>query len=80
MLGKQKTWKRIFNTNSELSQNHAEKQIMSFKTTVIACLVMVCFDWKIAFFQQTVIKVYYMLNVGLSPSKKLVLFAWLKAL
>ena len=80
MLGKQKTWKRIFNTNSELLQNRAEKQIMSFKTTVIACLVMACFVWKIDVFQQTVIRVYYMLNVGLSTSKKLVLFAWLKAL
>ena len=28
------TLKRIFNTNSELSQNRTEKQIMPFKTTV----------------------------------------------
>ena len=34
LLAKEKTWKRIFNTNSELSQNRTEKQIMLFKTTV----------------------------------------------
>ena len=34
LLAKEKTWKSIFNTNSELSQNRTEKQIMSFKTTV----------------------------------------------
>ena len=34
LLAKEKTWKHIFNTNSELSQNRTEKQIMSFKTTV----------------------------------------------
>ena len=33
-LPKEKTWKRIFNINSELSQNHTEKQIMPFKTTL----------------------------------------------
>ena len=56
-----KTWNRIFNTNSELSQNRIEKQIMLCKTTVnwlfndIWCyLVIGCFDWKIGVFQQTV--------------------------
>ena len=34
LLAKEKTWKRIFNTNSELSQNRTEKQIMLFKTKV----------------------------------------------
>ena len=34
MLTKEKTWKLIFNTNSQLSQNRTEKQIISFKTTV----------------------------------------------
>ena len=34
MLAKEKTWKRIFNSNSELSQNRTEKQIMSTKTTI----------------------------------------------
>ena len=34
LIAKEKTWKRIFNTNSELSQNRTEKQIMLFKTTV----------------------------------------------
>ena len=63
LLAKEKTWKRIFNTNRELSQNCTEKQITPFKTTVnwlindIWCyLVMGCFDWKISVFQQTVVK------------------------
>ena len=69
MLAKEKTWKRIFNTNSELSQNRTEKQIMPFKTTVnwlfndIWCyLVIGCFDWKIGVFQQTVARFYYILK------------------
>ena len=34
LLTKEKTWKRIFNTNGELSQNRTEKnKIMSFKAT-----------------------------------------------
>ena len=33
LLAKEKTWKRAFNTNNELSQNRTEKQIMLFKTT-----------------------------------------------
>ena len=52
----------LFNTNSELSQNPTEKQIMLFKTTVsglfndICYLVIGCFDWKIGVFQQTVVR------------------------
>ena len=60
-LLKENTWKRIFKTNSELSQNRAEKKIMPFKTTInplfndIWCdLVIGSFDWKIGIFQQTV--------------------------
>ena len=63
LLAKEKTWKRIFDTNSELSTNSTEKQIMSFKTTVnwlfndLCCyLVIGCFDWKIGVFQQTDVK------------------------
>ena len=63
LLAKEKTWKCVFNTNSELSQNRTEKQIMPFKTTVnwlfnnIWCyLVIGCFDWKNGIFQQTVIR------------------------
>ena len=59
LLAKEKTWKRIFNTNSELYQNRIEKHIMPFKTTVnwlfndIWCyLLIACFDWKIGVFQQ----------------------------
>ena len=48
-FAKENTCKRIFNTNSELSQNRKEKQIMPFKTIVnwlfneICSLVMSCF-------------------------------------
>ena len=65
-LQKKKLEKSIFNTNSELSQNRTEKQIMPFKTIVnwlfndIWCyLVIGSFDWKIGIFQQTVVRVYY---------------------
>ena len=34
LLAKENTWRSIFNTNSDLSQNCTEKQIMPFKTTV----------------------------------------------
>ena len=65
LLAKENTWKRIFNTNSELSQNRTEKQIMLFKTTLnlmifndIWCyLVIGSFDWKI--FQQIVVRGFF---------------------
>ena len=60
LLVKEKTWKLIFNTNSELSQNRTEKQIMPFKTAVNWLfndiwfyLFIGCFDWKTGDFQQT---------------------------
>ena len=63
------TLKRIFDTDSELSQ----KQIMPSKTTIswlfndIRCyLFIVWFDWKIPTFQQTVVRVYYILKKFLS--------------
>ena len=34
LLAKEKTSKRLFNTNTGLSQSRTEKQIMPFKTTV----------------------------------------------
>ena len=43
LLVKEKTWKRIFDTNSELSQNRTEKQIMAPKTT-INWLFNLCFN------------------------------------
>ena len=65
LLVKEKIWKSIFNTNSELLQNRTEKQIMPFKTTInwlfndIWCyLVIGSFDWIIGVFQQTVVRVY----------------------
>ena len=58
-----------FHTNIELLQNHTEKQIMPFKTTVnwlftdIWCyLVIGCFDWKIVVFQQAFVRDYYILR------------------
>ena len=54
LLAKEKTWKSAFRTNSELSQNRTEKQIMLFKTTVnclfndLWCYLAIgCFNWKI---------------------------------
>ena len=59
-----KEQKCISNTNSGLSLNCAEKQIMPSKTTVnwlfndILCyLFITSFDWKIGVFQQTVVSV-----------------------
>ena len=60
--------KCIFNTNSELLENCTEKQIMPSKTTInslfndICYLFLACFDWKIDVFQQSVVRVYYILN------------------
>ena len=60
---KEKTWKDIFKTNSELLQNSTGKQIMLFKTTVNCLfnyiwryLFIGCFNWKIGIFQQTVVR------------------------
>ena len=54
LLAEEKNWKRIFNTNSELSQNRTEKQIMPFKTAINCLfndiwryLFIACFNWKI---------------------------------
>ena len=73
LLAKEKNWKRIFNTNSELSQNRAEKQIMPFKTTVNwlfndtwCYLVIHCFGWKIGVFEQTVLGVYCILKPSIT--------------
>ena len=60
---KKRPEKLIFNVDSELSQNRAEKQIMPFKTTLnwlfndICCyLVIGSLHWKIGIFQQTVVR------------------------
>ena len=73
MLAKEKTWKRIFNTNGELSQNRTEKQTVPFKTSInwlfnkIWCyLFSAYFDWKTGVFQQTVVRVYYTLKKSIS--------------
>ena len=58
-----------FNTHSELSKNRAEQQIMSSKITInwlfndIWCyLFITSFDWKISVFQQTFVRVYFILK------------------
>ena len=65
-----KDLKRIFNTNSETSQNRTKKQIMVFKTIINRLfndtwcyLVIGYFDWKNVIFQQTVVRVYYIFNL-----------------
>ena len=69
LLAKEKTWKCIFSTNSALSQNGTEKQIIPSKTTIrwlsndIWCYLLIgCFDSKIGVSQQTVVRVYYILE------------------
>ena len=61
LIAKENTWKCIFNTNIELSQNCTEKQIMLFKTVWLfndmwCYLVIGSFDWKIGIFQQAAIR------------------------
>ena len=71
LLAEEKTWKRIFNTNSELSQqNCTEKQIVPSKTAInclfhyiLRYLFIACFHWKIDVFQQTVVRVYYIHHI-----------------
>ena len=81
-LAKEKTWKRTFNTNSQLSQNRTEKRIMSSKRKINwlfndkwCYLFIACFDWKIQVFQQTVVRVYNILNTnsnqGVEPNIKI---------
>ena len=69
LLAKEKTWKCIFNTTRELLQNCTEKQITLSKTTINWLfndiwyyLVISCFDWKNGVFQQSVVRVYYILK------------------
>ena len=61
LLVKEKTWKRIFNTNSELSQNRTEKQIMQSKT-IINWLFKDIWSWLKNWRFSTVVKVYYIVN------------------
>ena len=75
LLAKEKTWKRIFNANSELSQNRTEKQIMLFKTKVNwlfndtwCYFVIIAFIVKLTFFNKQLLispvrnMVYYILK------------------
>ena len=45
LLAEEKTWRRVFNTNNELSQNRTGKQFTPFKTTVNYWL----FKWRMFF-------------------------------
>ena len=54
LVAKEKTWKHIFHTNSELSRNHTKKKFMPSKTTlnwlfnhILCYFAIACFDWKI---------------------------------
>ena len=53
-----------------MSQNRSEKQIRPFKTVnwlfngIWYYLVIGCFNWKFVVFQQTVVRVYYILNIN----------------
>ena len=70
LLAKKNIWEKgVFNTNSELPQNHTGKQIMPSKTTInclfndIWCYLFIIYlfmihCWKIGFFQQTVVRFY----------------------
>ena len=68
LLAKEKTCKRIFNTNSELSQNHTEKQIMVSDTKInwffndLCYLFIAYFDWNNGVLQEKVWRVYYILK------------------
>ena len=79
LLTKEKTWRRIVFTNSNLSQNRTEKQIMPSQTTInwlfndIWCyLFFACFDWKIGVFQQNNCK-----GLLYPQSKSIEQFEWL---
>ena len=61
---KEKTWKCIFNTNSELLQNRTEKQIIPSKTTVIHCLF-----WLNNWCFSIVVRVYYIFHFSKSQRK-----------
>ena len=60
LLAIEKTWKRIFNTNSELSHrktNHAiQNNSYWLFNDIWFYLNMFCFDWKNSIFQQTVVR------------------------
>ena len=69
LLVKEKTWKLTFNINIELLQNRSEKQIMPFKTAVnwlfndMWRYLVIAFLWlKIGVFQETLVRVYCILN------------------
>ena len=70
-LAKEETWKCVFNTNIDLTQDRTEKHIVPSKITINWLfndiwdyLFIACFDWKIDIFQQTVVRVYYIFKFG----------------
>ena len=69
LFANEKTWKRIFNIDSKFSQNCTEKKIVPSKATINWIfndmgyyLFIACFDWTIGAFQQTIVRVYYILD------------------
>ena len=87
LFAKGKARKHVFYTNSELSQNRTEKQIMPFKATVkclfndIWCyLVIGYFDWKIGVFEHTVVRVCYILKGKAATSRCFMWKVYLKIL
>ena len=68
LFAKAKTWKSIFNTDSELLQNCTEKQTTPLKTTVIClfndiwCYFSHWLFWLKNWRFSTVVRVYYILN------------------
>ena len=86
LLAKEKTWKRVFNTISQCSQNRTEKQNIPSKATnwlfndIWCYFFIACFDWKIGVLQQTVVRVYYILHGNIVTEEILSLFLSVKFL
>ena len=75
LLAKEKAWKHSFSTNRKISQNRTEKQIMLSKTTVNWLFIFIAyFDWRIGVFQQTVVRVYYILKACVCYSLSIFIF------
>ena len=65
LLAKEKTWKDIFNSNSELSQNYTEKELCHLKQQLIGYLIIydVIYSLLVLIEKLQVANVYYILQV-----------------
>ena len=65
LLAKEKTWKHIFNSNSELSQNYTEKELCHLKQQLIDYLIIydVIYSLLVLIEKLQVANVYYILQV-----------------